>query len=41
MDTATTARQRTTHPMSYYWSMVKDMDDTITVVDACHAQNMK
>ena len=27
MDTATTARQRTTHPMSYYWSMVKDMDD--------------
>ena len=24
----TTARRRTTHPMSYYWDMVKDMDDS-------------
>ena len=24
----TTARRRTTHPMSYYWGMVKDMDDS-------------
>ena len=24
----TTARQRTTHPMSYYIDMVKDMDDS-------------
>lgn len=24
----TTARRRTAHPMSYYWSMVKDMDDS-------------
>ena len=24
----TTARKRQTHPMSYYWSMVKDMDDS-------------
>ena len=23
-----TARRRTTHPMSYYWGMVKDMDDS-------------
>ena len=23
----TTARRRSTHPMSYYWSVVKDMDD--------------
>ena len=25
---ATTARRRTAHPMSYYWSVVKDMDDS-------------
>lgn len=24
----TTARRRSAHPMSYYWSMVKDMDDS-------------
>lgn len=24
----TTARRRTAHPLSYYWSMVKDMDDS-------------
>ena len=24
----TTARRRTAHPMSYYWSVVKDMDDS-------------
>ena len=24
----TTARRRTTHPMSYYWGVVKDMDDS-------------
>ena len=24
----TTARRRTAHPMSYYWGMVKDMDDS-------------
>ena len=24
----TTSRRRSTHPMSYYWSMVKDMDDS-------------
>ena len=24
----TTARRRNAHPMSYYWSMVKDMDDS-------------
>ena len=24
----TTARRRTAHPMSYYWSLVKDMDDS-------------
>lgn len=24
----TTTRQRTTHPFSYYWSLVKDMDDS-------------
>ena len=23
----TTARRRTAHPMSYYWGVVKDMDD--------------
>lgn len=25
---ATTARRRSTHPMSYYWNVVKDMDDS-------------
>ena len=25
---ATTARRRTAHPMSYYWGVVKDMDDS-------------
>ena len=25
---ATTARRRSAHPMSYYWSVVKDMDDS-------------
>ena len=24
----TTARRHSAHPMSYYWSMVKDMDDS-------------
>ena len=24
----TTTRRRTAHPMSYYWGMVKDMDDS-------------
>lgn len=24
----TTAKRRSAHPMSYYWSMVKDMDDS-------------
>lgn len=24
----TTARRRSAHPMSYYWSLVKDMDDS-------------
>ena len=24
----TTARRRSAHPMSYYWSVVKDMDDS-------------
>ena len=24
----TTARRRTAHPMSYYWGVVKDMDDS-------------
>jgi hypothetical protein len=24
----TTARRRSTHPMSYYWSVVKDMYDS-------------
>ena len=24
----TTSRIRSTHPMSYYWGMVKDMDDS-------------
>ena len=24
----TTARRRTAHPTSYYWSLVKDMDDS-------------
>ena len=24
----TTARRRSTHPMSYYWGVVKDMDDS-------------
>ena len=24
----TTARRRSAHPMSYYWSIVKDMDDS-------------
>ena len=24
----TTARQHTSHPMSYYWGVVKDMDDS-------------
>ncbi len=24
----TTARRRSTHPMSYYWSVVKDMNDS-------------
>ena len=24
----TTARRRSSHPMSYYWSVVKDMDDS-------------
>ena len=27
-DMATTAKQRTAHPMSYYREMVKDMDDS-------------
>jgi len=25
---ATVRKRRTTHPMSYYWSLVKDMDDS-------------
>ena len=25
---ATTGRQQTAHPMSYYWNMVKDMDSS-------------
>lgn len=25
---ATTVRKQHTHPMSYYWGMVKDMDDS-------------
>ena len=28
MATTTTRRQNSTHPMSYYWSVVKDMDDS-------------
>ena len=24
----TTAKKRSTHPMSYYWNVVKDMDDS-------------
>ena len=28
MEPTTARRQRATHPMSYYWSMVKDMDDS-------------
>ena len=28
MDATTTKRRRTTHPMSYYREMVKDMDDS-------------
>ena len=28
MATTTARRQRSTHPMSYYWGMVKDMDDS-------------
>lgn len=28
MATTTTRKQHTAHPMSYYWGMVKDMDDS-------------
>jgi hypothetical protein len=28
MEAKTTARRRTTHPMSYYREMIKDMDDS-------------
>ena len=28
MATTTTRRQNSAHPMSYYWSVVKDMDDS-------------
>lgn len=28
MATTTARKQHTTHPMSYYWEMVKDMDDS-------------
>ena len=28
MATTTTRKQNSAHPMSYYWSVVKDMDDS-------------
>jgi hypothetical protein len=28
MATTTASRRRSTHPVSYYWGMVKDMDDS-------------
>lgn len=28
MATTTARKQQATHPMSYYWGMVKDMDDS-------------
>ncbi len=28
MATRTASRRRSTHPVSYYWSMVKDMDNS-------------
>lgn len=28
MATTTTYKSRTAHPMSYYWNLVKDMDDS-------------
>ena len=28
MEATTTKRQRNVHPISHYWSMVKDMDDS-------------
>ena len=29
MATTTARRQRSAHPMSYYWGVVKDMDDSM------------
>ena len=38
MEATTTARKRPARPMSYYWGVVKDMDDINAMIDESERQ---
>lgn len=41
MATTTARKRQTAHPMSYYWSVVKDMDKELYTAEEAYEMTMK